>query len=62
MINYTCYTPKRIPSQDLVSRSEKNLNSFMGCGIIKKGWTIKRLQTVNSPLGMFSKSYLRNWY
>ena len=37
MINYTCYTPKRIPSQDLVSRSEKNLNSFMGCGIIKKG-------------------------
>ena len=29
MINYTCYTPKSIPSQDLVSRSEKKLKYFL---------------------------------
>ena len=29
MINYTCYTPKRIPSQDLVSHSViKNYYGF----------------------------------
>ena len=31
MINYTCYTPKRIPSQDLVSHTEIK-NYFMGFG------------------------------
>ena len=60
---YMLYTKKN--SQSGFSFSYRNQKLFYGFWILvqinqirsKKGWTIKRLQSVNSPLGMFSKYY-----